>query len=215
MAAESRRRRDTVPSGQLATRSRSSAASRSSRRSSRPAAARDQRARARRSGSPQHRPPLRLDARSARLPPAGRRDPQVPPRAAGARPRLLGDQLDGAARDRRAAPAAAERRDGPHRQHGDPRRHRHRLRRALPQPQPGQREIDLNLHVGSRLPAYCTSMGKVLLAFLPRRARRRGSTQLALAPRGPNTLDDAAGAVRASSRACATAGLAVNDEELA
>ena len=33
--------------------------------------------------------------------------------------------------------------------------------------QPGQREIDLDLHVGSRLPAYCTSMGKVLLAYLP------------------------------------------------
>src|SRR5436190_3284007 len=31
---------------------------------------------------------------------------------------------------------------------------------------PGQREIDLALHVGSRLPAYCTSMGKVLLANL-------------------------------------------------
>src|SRR5579884_161518 len=29
-----------------------------------------------------------------------------------------------------------------------------------------QREIDLNLHVGARLPAYCTSLGKVLLAFL-------------------------------------------------
>jgi IclR family transcriptional regulator, pca regulon regulatory protein len=28
----------------------------------------------------------------------------------------------------------------------------------------GQREIDLNLHIGSRLPAYCTSMGKILLA---------------------------------------------------
>ena len=36
---------------------------------------------------------------------------------------------------------------------------------------PGPREIDLNLHVGSRLPAYCTSMGKVLLAFLPPRER--------------------------------------------
>src|SRR4051795_367007 len=31
----------------------------------------------------------------------------------------------------------------------------------------GQREIDLNLHVGSRLPAYCTSLGKVVLAHLP------------------------------------------------
>src|SRR6478752_6780168 len=32
--------------------------------------------------------------------------------------------------------------------------------------QSGQRDIDLNLHIGSRLPAYCTSMGKVLLAHL-------------------------------------------------
>ena len=31
----------------------------------------------------------------------------------------------------------------------------------------GQRAIDLNLHVGSRLPAYCTAMGKALLAFVP------------------------------------------------
>src|SRR5205814_33650 len=30
----------------------------------------------------------------------------------------------------------------------------------------GQRDIDLNLHVGSRLPAYCTSLGKALLAYL-------------------------------------------------
>src|SRR5690242_21675348 len=39
--------------------------------------------------------------------------------------------------------------------------------------QQGQREIDLNLHVGARLPAYCTSMGKVLLAYLPAEVRRR------------------------------------------
>ena len=32
---------------------------------------------------------------------------------------------------------------------------------------PGQREIDLDLHVGARLPAYCTAMGKAILAFLP------------------------------------------------
>ncbi|HET6945132.1 MAG TPA: IclR family transcriptional regulator, partial [Gaiellaceae bacterium] len=31
---------------------------------------------------------------------------------------------------------------------------------------PAQREIDLNLHVGSRLPAYCTAMGKAILAFV-------------------------------------------------
>ena len=45
----------------------------------------------------------------------------------------------------------------------------HRLHRALAETaRQGQREIDLNLHIGSRLPAYCTSaQGKVLLANLP------------------------------------------------
>lgn len=28
--------------------------------------------------------------------------------------------------------------------------------------------LNINLHVGSRLPAYCTSMGKAMMAFLPR-----------------------------------------------
>ena len=42
---------------------------------------------------------------------------------------------------------------------------------------PGQREIDLNLHIGARLPAYCTAMGKAMLAFLP-------EDRLARHPRG-------------------------------
>jgi IclR family pca regulon transcriptional regulator len=50
--------------------------------------------------------------------------------------------------------------------------------------QPGQREIDLNLHVGSRLPAYCTSMGKVLLAHLPDAERANVVTRVELARRG-------------------------------
>ena len=41
---------------------------------------------------------------------------------------------------------------------------------------PGQREIDLNLHVGARLPAYCTAMGKAILAFIPEDASRRSSS---------------------------------------
>ncbi len=78
----------------------------------------------------------------------------------------------------------------------------------------GQREIDLNLHVGSRLPAYCTSMGKVLLAGLPLEELERRLETSELLKRGPNTittrpllLDELAG-VRAK-------GLAVNNEELA
>src|SRR4051812_7241114 len=49
-------------------------------------------------------------------------------------------------------------------------------------------EIDLNLHVGSRLPAYCTSMGKVLLAFLPPEELQARLETLQLARRGPNTI---------------------------
>ena len=51
---------------------------------------------------------------------------------------------------------------------------------------PGQREIDLNLHVGSRLPAYCTSMGKVLLAVTcPTASARRCSTRIDFAAARP------------------------------
>src|SRR5215467_13425510 len=53
---------------------------------------------------------------------------------------------------------------------------------------PGQREIDLNLHVGARLPAYCTSLGKVLLAFLPADVRDERLGGVELVRRGPNTL---------------------------
>ena len=41
----------------------------------------------------------------------------------------------------------------------------------------GQREIDLNLHVGARLPAYCTSLGKVLLALAAGRRAREPSEE--------------------------------------
>jgi IclR family transcriptional regulator, pca regulon regulatory protein len=78
----------------------------------------------------------------------------------------------------------------------------------------GQREIDLNLHVGSRLPAYCTSMGKVLLAFLPADEQQDVLDQVQFAQRGPNTLVERA-ALLAELERVRTAGLAVNNEELA
>src|SRR5207248_2119483 len=52
----------------------------------------------------------------------------------------------------------------------------------------GQREIDLNLHVGARLPAYCTSLGKVLLAFLAADEQTVRLEQIDFTRRGPNTL---------------------------
>ncbi len=78
----------------------------------------------------------------------------------------------------------------------------------------GQREIDLNLHIGSRLPAYCTSMGKVLLAFLPAEERDALLARVQLARRGPNTITDKAAIVQELERVRAE-GLAVNNEELA
>jgi IclR family pca regulon transcriptional regulator len=78
----------------------------------------------------------------------------------------------------------------------------------------GQREIDLNLHVGSRLPAYCTSMGKVLLAALPDEGLDTLLEDLELTQRGPNTLT-ASDALREELEQVRRTGLAVNNEELA
>jgi IclR family pca regulon transcriptional regulator len=52
----------------------------------------------------------------------------------------------------------------------------------------GQSEIDLGLAPGSRLPAYCTAMGKLLLANLPDTERREILTSMKLTKRGPNTI---------------------------
>src|SRR5437868_5614895 len=78
----------------------------------------------------------------------------------------------------------------------------------------GQREIDLNLHVGSRLPAYCTSMGKVLLANLPESRRDELLDRTELLQRGPNTLTSRTKLLAELERV-REVGLAVNNEELA
>jgi IclR family pca regulon transcriptional regulator len=80
--------------------------------------------------------------------------------------------------------------------------------------QPGQREIDLNLHVGSRLPAYCTSMGKVLLAYLERERQAELLDTIDFVDRGPNTITTRA-ALAAELEQVRAAGVAVNNEELA
>jgi IclR family pca regulon transcriptional regulator len=79
---------------------------------------------------------------------------------------------------------------------------------------PGQREIDLNLHIGARLPAYCTAMGKALLAFLPPDELAAVLEDVDLVGRGPNTIVDEA-ALRAELARIRKIGIAVNDEELA
>jgi IclR family pca regulon transcriptional regulator len=74
--------------------------------------------------------------------------------------------------------------------------------------------VDLNLHVGSRLPAYCTSMGKVLLAYRDPVALRPLLDRMDLARRGPKTITVREQLVTALAKV-RQAGLAVNDEELA
>jgi IclR family transcriptional regulator, pca regulon regulatory protein len=77
-----------------------------------------------------------------------------------------------------------------------------------------QPHIDLNLHIGSRLPAYCTSLGKVLLAFLPAEDLRHVLGQVELARRGPNTITSRTALV-SELQHVREAGIAVNNEELA
>jgi len=79
---------------------------------------------------------------------------------------------------------------------------------------PGQHKIDLDLHARSRLPAYCTAIGKLLLAYLPENEQAELITEMKLTKQGPNTI--------ASKKALASEleqirdeGLAVDDEELA
>jgi IclR family pca regulon transcriptional regulator len=78
----------------------------------------------------------------------------------------------------------------------------------------GQSKIDVDLHPGSRLPAYCTAMGKLLLANLPEREQRELLASIKLAKRGPNTITTKK-ALRAELEQIGEAGFAVNDEELA
>ncbi len=78
----------------------------------------------------------------------------------------------------------------------------------------GQSKIDLGLHPGSRLPAYCTSMGKVLLAYLPEDEQKELVAEMKLTKRGPNTITSKK-ALREELDEIAQAGFAVGDEELA
>lgn len=78
----------------------------------------------------------------------------------------------------------------------------------------GPTEVELDLRVGSRLPAYCTSMGKVLLAYLPDEERTKRLDRIQLKPHGRNTLTERA-KLEGELEAVRNSGIAVNDEELA
>lgn len=74
--------------------------------------------------------------------------------------------------------------------------------------------LEFSLHVGSRLPAYCSATGKALLAYLPSKDLDQLLDSLDLAQRGPRTLT-CKDALRAELERVRRCGMAVNDEELA
>jgi IclR family pca regulon transcriptional regulator len=78
----------------------------------------------------------------------------------------------------------------------------------------GQSKIDLNLHTGSRLPAYATAMGKLLLAYLPEDEQRELIAEMKLTKQGPNTITSKKALVSELDE-IQSEGFAVNDEELA
>jgi IclR family pca regulon transcriptional regulator len=78
----------------------------------------------------------------------------------------------------------------------------------------GQGKIDLDLHPGSRLPTYCTAMGKLLLAHLPADEQRELIAEMKLTKRGPNTITSKQ-ALLSELEEIREESLAVNDEELA
>jgi IclR family pca regulon transcriptional regulator len=77
----------------------------------------------------------------------------------------------------------------------------------------GQSKIDQGLHPGSRLPAYCTAMGKLLLAYLPEDEQRELIAEMKLVKHGPNTITSKK-ALREELDEIREESFAVNDQEL-
>jgi IclR family pca regulon transcriptional regulator len=77
----------------------------------------------------------------------------------------------------------------------------------------GQHAVDLDLGAGARLPAQCTAMGKVLLAYLPDRERERLIGELELKRRGPKSITTKR-ALREELQRVREQGIALGDEEL-
>lgn len=78
----------------------------------------------------------------------------------------------------------------------------------------GQGQDGLDVRTGSRLPAYCTAMGKLLLANLPEPDQRELLSQIKLTKQGPNTITSKK-ALREELEEVLDANFAVDDEELA
>jgi IclR family transcriptional regulator, pca regulon regulatory protein len=73
--------------------------------------------------------------------------------------------------------------------------------------------LESSLHVGSRLPSYCSATGKALLAFLPRQDLDKLLDRVELAQRASRTITSR-DALLAELAKVRCSGVAVNDEEL-
>ena len=78
----------------------------------------------------------------------------------------------------------------------------------------GQRDPHPKLGFGSRLPAHCTALGKVLLAYLPEGERRDLLTRTDSESRGPNAITSKS-VLREELAQVLDEGFAVEDQELA
>jgi IclR family pca regulon transcriptional regulator len=78
---------------------------------------------------------------------------------------------------------------------------------------PTRRIMSITLTVGTRLPAYATSMGRVLLAGLPEDECEARLTRVTLAPLSPHTITDAA-TLRQTLADVRADGFAAVDQEL-
>ena len=78
---------------------------------------------------------------------------------------------------------------------------------------PGEHIIMVQLQVGTKLPAYCTSMGRMLMAGLAPADRRALLARAAIRPNTPKTLTDRDAIEKAVERA-GIDGYALVDEEL-
>lgn len=78
----------------------------------------------------------------------------------------------------------------------------------------GQGQIDMGLQPGSRVPAYCTAIGKMLLAHLPEDQQRDILAEIKPSKHGPNTII-AKKALRAVLEGVREEGLATDDQEFA
>ncbi len=76
-----------------------------------------------------------------------------------------------------------------------------------------QQILNINLEVGSRLPAYCTSMGKAMLAFLPKKELEDLLKEMTLRPHTSNTITSKEVLLRELEKV-RRRGFATNNEEL-